>query len=73
MAAHGGGFLGACHGRIDHAWGARSDSRGTLPEPRSAYLKRIYFDTIVFTPEQLRAMIAAYGADRLRDTSKLSF
>jgi aminocarboxymuconate-semialdehyde decarboxylase len=65
MAAHGGGFLGAYHGRIDHAWGARSDSRGTLPQPPSTYLKRIYFDTIVFTPEQLRAMIAAYGADHL--------
>ena len=65
MAAHGGGFLGAYHGRIDHAWGARSDSRGTLPQPPSTYLKRIYFDSIVFTPEQLRAMIAAYGADRI--------
>jgi aminocarboxymuconate-semialdehyde decarboxylase len=65
MAAHGGGFLGAYHGRIDHAWGARSDARGTLPNPPSTYLKRIYFDTIVFTPEQLRAMIAAYGADHI--------
>ena len=65
MAAHGGGFLGAYHGRIDHAWGARSDSRGSLPQPPSSYLKRIYFDAIVFTPEQLRALIAAYGADRL--------
>jgi aminocarboxymuconate-semialdehyde decarboxylase len=65
MAAHGGGFLGAYHGRIDHAWGARSDSRGTLPQPPSTYLKRIYFDTIVFTPQQLRAMIEVYGADRI--------
>ena len=65
MAAHGGGFLGAYHGRIDHAWGARSDSRGTLPQPPSTYLKRIYFDTIVFTPQQLRAMIETYGADHI--------
>ena len=65
LAAHGGGFLGAYHGRIDHAWGARSDSRGKLPNPPSSYLKRIYFDTIVFTPEQLRAMITAYGADHI--------
>ena len=65
LAAHGGGFLGAYHGRIDHAWGARSDSRGKLANPPSSYLKRIYFDTIVFTPEQLRALIAAYGADHI--------
>jgi aminocarboxymuconate-semialdehyde decarboxylase len=65
MAAHGGGFLGAYHGRIDHAWGARSDARAKLPHPPSSYLKRIYFDTIVFTPEQLRALITAYGADHI--------
>jgi aminocarboxymuconate-semialdehyde decarboxylase len=65
VAAHGGGFLGAYHGRIDHAWGARSDSRGALPHPPSSYLKRLYFDSIVFTPEQLRALVAAYGADRI--------
>jgi aminocarboxymuconate-semialdehyde decarboxylase len=65
MAAHGGGFLGAYHGRIDHAWGARSDARAQLPHPPSSYLKRVYFDTIVFTPEQLRALITAYGADHI--------
>ena len=26
LAMHGGGFLGAYSGRIDHAWGARSDA-----------------------------------------------
>ncbi len=65
LAAHGGGFLGGYHGRIDHAWGARSDSRGTLPQLPSTYLKRIYLDTIVFTPQQLQALIAAFGADHI--------
>ena len=65
MAAHGGGFLGGYHGRIDHAWGARSDSHGTLPQPPSTYLKRIYFDTVVFTPQQLQALIATFGADHI--------
>ena len=65
VAAHGGGFLGAYHGRIDHAWGARSDARATLPLPPGTYLKRIYFDTIVFTPQQLQALIATFGADHI--------
>ena len=32
LAVHGGGFLGAYSGRIDHAWGARSDAHGNLPQ-----------------------------------------
>lgn len=62
VAVHGGGFLGAYWGRIDHAWGARSDARGSLPQPPSSYLKKIYVDTVVFTPEQLAALVATFGA-----------
>ncbi len=66
LAVHGGGFLGAYSGRIDHAWGARSDSHGTLPKPPTTYLKRnVYFDTVVFTPHQLEALVKTYGADRI--------
>jgi aminocarboxymuconate-semialdehyde decarboxylase len=65
IASHGGGFLPAYSGRIDHAWGARSDSRGTLPKPPSYYLKKIYLDTIVFTPHQLEAMVKLFGVDKI--------
>ncbi len=66
LAVHGGGFLGAYSGRIDHAWGARSDSHGTLPKPPTTYLKRnVYFDTVVFTPHQLETLVKTYGADRI--------
>ena len=53
LAVHGGGYLGGYSGRIDHAWGARSDCHGNLPHPPTSYLKKIYFDTVVFTPHQL--------------------
>ena len=33
IASHGGGYLPAYSGRIDHAWGARSDAHGALPKP----------------------------------------
>ena len=56
IASHGGGYLPGYSGRIDHAWGARSDSRGSLPKPPSYYLKKFYLDTIVFTTHQLEAM-----------------
>ncbi len=61
IAAHGGGFLPAYSGRIDHAWGARSDSHANLPKPPSFYLKKFYLDTIVFTPHQLEALVALFG------------
>ena len=65
LAVHGGGYLGAYWGRIDHAWGARSDCRADLPQPPTSYLRKVYFDTIVFTPGQLRALVETFGADRV--------
>lgn len=65
LAAHGGGYLPAYAGRMDHAWGARSDAHGSLPHPPSTYLKRLYFDTVVFTPHQLRALVDLFGAEHI--------
>jgi len=65
LAVHGGGYLGAYPGRIDHAWGARSDSHGVLPQPPTTYLKRVYVDTVVFTPYQLAELVRVFGADHV--------
>jgi aminocarboxymuconate-semialdehyde decarboxylase len=65
LAVHGGGYLGAYSGRIDHAWGARSDSHGKLLQPPTSYLKKIYFDSVVFTPLQLEALVKTFGADHV--------
>ncbi|HEY1472820.1 MAG TPA: amidohydrolase family protein [Pseudolabrys sp.] len=66
LAVHGGGYLGAYSGRIDHAWGARSDAHGDLPKPPTTYLrKNVYLDTVVFTPHQLEALVKTFGADRI--------
>jgi aminocarboxymuconate-semialdehyde decarboxylase len=65
VAVHGGGYLASYSGRIDHAWGARTDSHGDLPHPPTTYLKRVFFDTIVFTPHQLDALIKTFGHEQL--------
>jgi aminocarboxymuconate-semialdehyde decarboxylase len=65
IAVHGGGFLPAYSGRIDHAWGARSDCHGDLPHPPTTYLKRVYFDSVVFTPHQLDYLIKVFGAGQI--------
>jgi aminocarboxymuconate-semialdehyde decarboxylase len=36
-----------------------------LPHPPSVYLRRLYFDTVVFTPGQLRELVHLYGADHI--------
>jgi aminocarboxymuconate-semialdehyde decarboxylase len=65
LAVHGGGYLPAYSGRIDHAWGARKDSNGGLPKPPTEYLRRVYFDSVVFTPHQLEYLVNTYGADHI--------
>ncbi len=65
LSVHGGGYVAAYSGRMDHAWGARSDTRGSLPHAPTTYLKRLYFDTVVFTPEQLEALVRLVGPDHV--------
>ena len=66
FVAHGGGYLPAYSGRIDHAWGARPDCRGyDLKYKPSDYLKRMYFDTVVFSFDQLKYLIDKFGSDHI--------
>lgn len=65
VAAHGGGYLPAYSGRIDHAWGARTDARAGLPRPPTDYLRRVFVDSVVFTPHQLEYLVRVHGVDRV--------
>ncbi len=65
VAAHGGAFAAAYSGRMDHAWGARADANAELPHPPSSYLRRVYFDSLVFTPHQLSYLVSTFGADHV--------
>jgi aminocarboxymuconate-semialdehyde decarboxylase len=64
VAAHGGGYLPTYSARSDHAWNARPDSH-TMAEPLSNYLKRIWFDSLVYTPQSLKALIEQVGASQV--------
>jgi len=63
--SHGGAFAAAYGARMDHAYGARDDCRVKIYEKPSTYLKRFYFDSIVFSVDQLEYLIDKYGADRI--------
>jgi aminocarboxymuconate-semialdehyde decarboxylase len=65
IIVHGGGYLPAYAGRIDHAWRARADVREALPRPPGDYLRKLYFDSVVFEPDQLRYLIDKYGAEHV--------
>lgn len=63
--AHGGGYLPFYPARFDHAYRARADCREHITRPPSTYLRQLYFDTMVFDPEDLASLIARYGADHV--------
>lgn len=65
LGVHGGGFLPAYSGRIDHAWGARSDCRAGLPQAPTHYLRKIFFDSVVFTHHQLEYLVDVFGEDQI--------
>lgn len=64
FAVHGGGFAGAYWARMDHAWGARSDVH-VIPHAPTTYLKRVYFDSVVFSVEQLEALVRMAGVEHV--------
>ena len=65
VLAHGGGYLPAYSGRIDHAASARPDCCEHLKQMPTTYLKRLYFDALVYTHHQLQYLVDEYGADHI--------
>jgi aminocarboxymuconate-semialdehyde decarboxylase len=65
VVVHGGGYLPAYAGRLDHGWRAREDVREGVPQPPTSYLRKFYFDTMVFEPGQLEYLVSTYGADHV--------
>jgi aminocarboxymuconate-semialdehyde decarboxylase len=68
IAAHGGGFLGSYADRSDHAClvGPKGcDPNITLKKQPTEYLKQIYFDSLIFTPEAIRHLVAQVGASQI--------
>jgi aminocarboxymuconate-semialdehyde decarboxylase len=64
VAAHGGGYLPAYIGRSDHGFKVRPEA-GNIQKKPSEYLKQIYFDSLVYAPQQLQALIAQVGASQI--------
>jgi len=64
-AAHGGGYLPSYIGRSDHC--ATRNQQFCKPTDKipSEYLKQLYFDSLIYTTENLRHLVNTVGADRI--------
>ena len=66
-SAHGGGYLPSYAPRSDHSLrvAPEMDTGVKLRKRPTEYLRDMYYDTLVFTPEALRHLAAEVGPDRL--------
>jgi len=62
--AHGGGPACFAMGRLDRGWHGRPESR-RIPQPPSAYQRRLYYDSVVGSEKALRFLLDEVGADRV--------
>jgi aminocarboxymuconate-semialdehyde decarboxylase len=64
IAAHGGGYLPAYAHRADHSYAVRQDAGSCKCRP-SEYLRRIWFDSIVYETESLCRLIDVVGREQV--------
>ena len=68
LGAHGGGFLGSYAPRMDRSCFVSPQNCNpeiVLKKKPTAYLRQIYFDSLVFTGEALRHLAAEVGAGQI--------
>lgn len=68
LSAHGGGYLPSYAPRSDHACFVspqNCDPTIQLKKKPTEYLNQLYFDSLVFTPEALRHLVAQVGASQI--------
>ena len=64
-AAHGGGFFPSYSARSDACLTQAPANCKPVKKHPSEYLKQLYFDSLVFTPEALRHLVAEAGASQI--------
>jgi aminocarboxymuconate-semialdehyde decarboxylase len=64
-AAHGGGYLPSYSSRSDQCLTAFPNLCKPLKKLPTEYLKQLYYDSVLFTPEDMRHLIAAVGASQV--------
>lgn len=64
-AAHGGGYLPSYSSRNDRCLEAFPNNCRPLKKAPSEYLKQLYYDSVLFTPEDMRHLVAVAGSSQV--------
>jgi len=65
VAAHGGGYFPFYLGRFEQAWRMRPECQVNLSRSPGEVLRQIWFDTVLFRPDQVAFLIGTVGLDRV--------
>ena len=65
LVAHAGGAIPYLMERLDSGWRDFAECRVNIDQPPSFYLKRLYYDTVTFSPHNLRLLRDVVGADHM--------
>ncbi len=65
IAPHVGGTVLYLIGRIDHGFESKRSVKKTIPEPPSAYLQRMYYDSVCNSQPTLNLARSVVGADHI--------
>jgi aminocarboxymuconate-semialdehyde decarboxylase len=65
VAAHGGGYLPSYCGRSNHGHTVRPEAQAGARHAPIEYLRRIWYDTLVYEPQALRHLIDTVGVSQV--------
>ncbi|SAL68664.1 aminocarboxymuconate-semialdehyde decarboxylase [Caballeronia udeis] len=71
--SHGGGAFGAVLPRLAHAWQNIEAIRSQFEEDPRVIAQRLFYDSLVYDPRQLRHMIEQFGATQILAGSDYPF
>ena len=65
IAPHGGGTLPYLASRLDRCYDQMPPMRAQIDQRPSEYLRRLWYDTVVYSPDALELCMKVAGADRV--------
>jgi aminocarboxymuconate-semialdehyde decarboxylase len=63
--SHGGGAFAMVLPRLEHGWKAVPAIRDSIPQPPSAYARKLYYDCLVYDAKTLAFIIERFGLERI--------
>ncbi|WP_281178199.1 amidohydrolase family protein [Alicyclobacillus shizuokensis] len=73
LLAHGGGYLPYQMGRLEQGWQVWPGVRAEMSMRPSDYLRRFYYDNVLWDPRSARLLLEVAGAERVLPGSDFPF